>query len=491
MKDSTQLSLSLDARRANLPVVVSIVIGLSVVIGLLLTNSTDEMLAYLLLTTACAAPCALWVWAGTATIPILSAMGVMFYIYYALPILRGTALGLSRIGMIESNFGPEEILSAAGTVALFLFAATFAWSLVRHQVARRRRKAAAEVTAGPQMNKLIVVGLAAGITFFIAASTGALQWAGAAFGLIRGIMLSAALVACFLIGHARARATLQGGAWVMALAGVLTLIGLSWIGLFLISGVLYCLAITAGYVITSKRAPWAVICTLALIVTVLHAGKDEMRRKHWLANSQNSAALSVSEMPVMMAEWVGYGLTALTSGESYDAAVDRASLLNLLLQAQRLAPDYVSFLEGQTYALIPQILVPRFINENKIATQTAITTLNIHFGIQMPHQTALTSIGWGLVAEAYANFGRVGVIVVAIILGLFIGAIEGWSHGTPLASFPSLVALAVLMQLINVEMDAGTLAATLFQTVVAVAVLLWLFGALSKNKRTRSAAQAR
>jgi hypothetical protein len=487
MKAPAQVALSLDARRANLPVVVSIVIGLSVVIGLLLTNSTEEMLAYLLLTVACAAPIALWIWGGASTIPILSAMGVMFYIYYALPILRGTALGLSRLGMIESSFGPEEILSAAGTVSLFLFVVTLAWGLVRNQVARRRRKAAAEVVAGSQMNKLIAVGLAAGITYYIAASTGALQWAGPAFGFIRGIMLTAALVACFLVGHARAREVLHGRRWMLALAGVIMLVCLSWISLFLIGGILHCLAVMAGYVITSKRAPWAVICALAVVVTVLHAGKDEMRRKHWLTHTQYSGVLSVTEMPGMMVEWVEYGLSALTSGEKYDAAVDRASLLNLLLQAQRLAPNHVSFLEGRTYALIPQILVPRFINENRIASQAAISVLNVHFGIQLAHQTALTSIGWGLVAEAYANFGHLGVIAVAVVLGLFIGAVEGWSDGTPLASFPSLFALAVLMQLVNVEMDAGTLTATLFQTVVAVGILLWVFGILSKQRRARSA----
>src|SRR5262249_3716899 len=153
---------------------------------------------------------------------------------------------------------------------------------------------------------------------------------------------------------------------------------------------------------------------------------------------------------------------------------DRASLLVLLLQTQRLAPDYVPFLEGKTYALVGKTLVPRFIDENKITSQAAMIMLNLHFGIQLTHQTTQTAIGWGLVAEAYANFGRLGVVGVALFLGLFSGLLERWSDGAPLASFPSLIAFAALMQLINVEMDGVSLLTTLFQTIVAISVLLWL-----------------
>ena len=146
-----------------MPLVVSIMVGVSLLAGMFFTESSEEMIAYLLITAACAAPCLLWIWAGSASIPIMAAIAVLFYIYYGIPILRGTALGVTRVGMSEIGFSPSEILSAGGTVTLFLFVATISWSVVLVGMARAVRSPVREITSGGQFNKLIAIGLAGGI----------------------------------------------------------------------------------------------------------------------------------------------------------------------------------------------------------------------------------------------------------------------------------------------------------------------------------------
>src|SRR5262249_48651385 len=148
MKTSARLSLAFNARRENLPLAVVIVIALSVLLGMLLTDTTEEMVAYLLVTLTAAASCALWIHAGAKSIPIMPAVSVMYFVYYALPILRSVSRG---------GFEPSEILTAAATAALFLVAATLSWGLLFMGIARPSDSADPEVVSGSQLERLMFV----------------------------------------------------------------------------------------------------------------------------------------------------------------------------------------------------------------------------------------------------------------------------------------------------------------------------------------------
>ena len=87
-----------------------------------------------------------------------------------------------------------------------------------------------------------------------------------------------------------------------------------------------------------------------------------MRDKYWLKDANYSTTISALDLPNIMGEWVGEGLTLIFSGERYNSAIDRASLFALFLRVQRLVPDYVPYLGGASYAVIPEMLVPRFLD---------------------------------------------------------------------------------------------------------------------------------
>jgi hypothetical protein len=109
--------------------------------------------------------------------------------------------------------------------------------------------------------------------------------------------------------------------------------------------------------------------------------------------------------------------------------------------------------------------------------------LNVYFGFQTLKQTESTAVGWGLIAEAYANFGHLGVIGVALLLGLLCGSLERWSVGAPPISLPSLLAVVTMMQMTNVELDAAAVLTALFQTSAVIAIVFWISGALAKHRR--------
>ena len=471
-KSSATISLSFDARRANLPRIIVIVIALSVVLGMLLTDTIEEMSAYLLLALVSSVPVALWIWNGGVGIPILPSISVMYFIYYAVPILRKNA----------EDFGPSEILSAAVTVALFLTAATISWWLLL--VTSRQRSDVPKIFSGSVLERIMFLGLVLGVFYHVALYTGWLYWLGPAFGAFRSSMLTTATAACFMLGHARAQGSLRGRDWVLAVTGLGLMVILSWASLFLVNGMTYCLAAVFGYVITSRRVPWIFLLVAIAVIIIFHAGKESMRDKYWYVGSTSyGTELSVTRVPALMAEWVGTGLTTIASNESYSSAIDRASLLNLLLRVQRLTPDYLPALEGKTYAFLPQMLVPRFIDPDKITSQEAMKMLNVYFGFQTVKQTQDTAVGWGLITEAYANFGRFGVFAVALLWGALCGSIERWSLGAPPISLPGLVAVVTMIQMLNVELDVAGLLTALFQSVAVIAMVFWLSGTLSKHRR--------
>jgi hypothetical protein len=111
----------------------------------------------------------------------------------------------------------------------------------------------------------------------------------------------------------------------------------------------------------------------------------------------------LTQIPSMAVEWVGLGVAVLGSDEAQGrAAMDRASLLQMLLRTQSLAPDIIEFLNGETYSLIPSTLVPRFISATKPASQMGMDMLNMHYGLLSAQAAEVTAIGWGLL-PSYAN----------------------------------------------------------------------------------------
>src|SRR5262249_33116838 len=210
-KSSAVLSLAFDAQRANLPQTIVIVIGLSVALGMLLTDTMDETAAYLLLSVACAAPIALWIQFGAAGIPVMPAVSTVCFIYYAVPILRKDANLMA--------FGSSEIMSAAITVALFVGTAALSWWLLVAGSARRSRSAASAPVSGSQLEQITFFGLALGTLYHVSLYAGWLGWLGPVLGLVRGVMLTTAIAACFMLGHARAQGLLRGQKWVLAVTG--------------------------------------------------------------------------------------------------------------------------------------------------------------------------------------------------------------------------------------------------------------------------------
>ena len=123
------------------------------------------------------------------------------------------------------------------------------------------------------------------------------------------------------------------------------------------------------------------------------------------------------------------------------------------------------FLNGATYEPIPRLLLPRFLDDQKGISHAGNVMLTVNYGLQTLEQTASTSIHWGLVPEAYANFGYVGVAALAIVLGAFYAFVGNMTEGVPLTSLRFVLGILIMGAATRAD-TMGVFVTTQFQGVV-------------------------
>ena len=445
---------------------VAVVYVLLVFFGLVRGDSPEQIFAYLVVVSAAVLPSVLWLQMGAPGIPVFPVVSLAYIAYFAWPALRDNAN--------TQAYTLPEIAQSGVTVALYLIVATAAWRLVAGIM--RATTASDSDRADPaRAVGFVLAGIFVGCIFHIASFIGWLDALGSWFGLVRSVAITFVTVSCFLLGVAQARGILSDHAKIAAYAGLGVITVMAWSSLFLVGGMIYLLATIMGYVFVSKRIPVLAIGMVIAVVGILHAGKADMREKYWLPDTNSSAAMSIAEVPLLMGEWISEGISGILTGSAEGTVVDRASLIQMILLVQSLTPEQIDFLGGETYALLPSILVPRFIESGKPASQVGMDLLNIRYEVLTAEGTTTTAVGWGLIAEAFANFGYWGIVGMAILVGVFCGALAVWSAHAEITSIPTLASIAAMMVMANVEADFIQLASTLMQSLAAVLIFSTLY----------------
>jgi hypothetical protein len=442
---------------------------------------SQDYLSYLCIALPVMVPMLLWLRAGSLGMPLLPIICGILFTYYAVPIMRHEI----------RSYDTDEIFQAASTVAAFIVAATLTSWPFYLRMPRRPPDYGRIFVSDHHFLLLMYGGIGGGIVYHVALISGALDWLGGFTGLVRAIVLTLASIACYLLGYARASRLLCGAEWMLALGGLLLLDILAWASLLLVGGLMYSAAALLGYIITAKRVPWLTLGITFAAVAVLQAGKYDIREKYWSAEGGSVTQLSVVEIPGMITDWVSTGLDKLWSDNDQETIdiFERASLLHMVLLVQHETPDFVPYLDGETYALLPSMALPRFVDEDKIISQAGLNLLSLRYGLQTPESVQSTTIGWGLVAEGYANFGLWGVIAVGGVLGVICGALTRLSAGASANSLPMFLAIAATVVLMDVEADFSYLMVTLGQAIFATLLSAGPL-ALARARRARSPRQA-
>jgi hypothetical protein len=425
-----------------------------------------------------------WLWChGSAKgLPIYPVFSATFVMTSAFQLLSG----YQRL----SEEPDEATWRASLTIAGFLLTATLVWMFWLNRP--RALPTHCRVLRGQRGNAILLTVLGLGAAFTLIDHAGwAARLPGGLFTALRGVLRGPTAFAVFILGMrwgAKAL-TIPQRTWFIALLGAFCAIDAS--SLFLVTAIGVCLMMLAGFAVGRKTFPWGRAAFVVGVFGLLHVGKGEMRLRHWGEELAERPTVKPWEIPAVYAEWARVSVEAMTSqreaGEQTQSFLARANTIDLLLQAQRMSPGEAPFLHGETYALIPRALVPRLINPDKGSPHDSTTLLNIHYGNQTYESAQVTSIGWGMLNEAFANFGYLGCLGLAVVLGSFYGTMTRWSVGLPLTSVPALVGVFTVSFAIQTEMTAAIFITSYAQGLFALLVLAWLFAeriGLQDNKAT-------
>jgi hypothetical protein len=439
------------------------------------TRSLASIAGAILIAIAALVPAYLWCSGKALGLPIFPLFALTYLWTHAIPLVS------NHPNVIL--YSPQEHLFASVTVAGFLGLATLIWfNFVKTPPPLPPAYRAFNEQSG---DKFFLGVLAAGVLFNMYSLGGWFFLDGGLFSLIRSAILALNVLAVFTLSfHAGAGKSSKRVTRLFFALLVVYMIT-SAASLLLVGAASIFLIATVAFILGSRRMPVLPIIIVVICLFLLHYGKAEMRAKYWFG-SQNRF-VQPWEYPGWYAEWVGYSLDyyknqrassqsgGSTQSEERASFLERSSVIHMLLLAQSKTPGTVPYLQGKTYTILPQLVVPRFLNPNKIRSHEGTYLLNIHYDLQTRKATFTTTIGWGLLAESYANFGLFGCTGLAIVLGTFYGKATRWSLHTPLISSRSLFAVVLMSFAFQTEWSAGVYFAALFQATMVLLGIAFVF----------------
>lgn len=238
------------------------------------------------------------------------------------------------------------------------------------------------------------------------------------------------------------------------------------------------IAVSVGLFLGRGKIPLLFLIVFTTIIGFFNLSKFEMRKAYWIEGSAY-APQELATLPDRYLEWTERSWGHFTDSDQYKSDRERISsqriadrinnLVNLLDVQSFVTKDKIPVLGGETYTVIPALLIPRILWPEKPRTHEGMVLLNVHFGKQTLEESFVTYISWGLLPEAYGNFGPFfGALLCGCAMGLAIGWLESWSRYYPLISLQALLYMSLLVQFgSSFEMVASLWITAVFQMMVA------------------------
>ena len=431
------------------------------------SHSSECVIGAFLIILAGMLPSYLWIRGKVRGLPLFPACALTYIWSFALPLVSDQRL--------ITLFPGWNQLMASLSVTGFLLIGTLAWYYVGRRPSRVPQICwmLDEGKSAPWL----LIALAICVVWLVASAAGWIKLTGGVLSVIRGILLPIEALASFVLSYRLGRGKLTGP--TKAIFFVLMLVAL--IATLPALLLFYSMSISAlamiAYMAGSKRLPWRVGLVALIVFGFLHIGKAVMRERYWHEGEQES--VSPLHYPAFIAEWSAASWDILQHGEDDDSRGDslleRASLMHWLLYFEASSPNTIPFLDGASYAIIPRLLVPRVLDPDKPLSTEGITIVGVHYGIITREDADVVTIGFGLLNEAFANFGYRGIGGLAIVLGAFYGQVSRWSRGVPVLSLRGLFAISIANYAIQTEYSASFYATSFLQSTGVLLIVAILF----------------
>jgi hypothetical protein len=431
----------------------------------------EDLLGFVLIVITALLPAFLWCQRITHGIPIFPVFAVGTIWTFAMPLISHHPLVVQYL--------PVERLTASLTVAVTNLIGTGCWYLFTRRIAPPPRSYRG-LRSGSG-NFLFFATLAAAIAFNVVTTSFSFDIEPAVFSLVRAVVFALANLGIFVLGYQAGERHLGSGQTPLYIALVVLVMLSSLPSLLMVSALSDGALALMGFALGRGRLPWLALALFLSAAFFLQSGKAAMREKYW--SPEDNPPIPVWQYPAFFDDWMGFSSRMLLAAnetsvpapgigaDEPQSFTERASLMHLFLQIQRMSPARVPYLNGATYAVIPRLLVPRFFDPEKERAHLGTYMLAIHYDLQRTEDTYTTTIGFGLINEAMANFGRWGCVGLGAVLGAFFGWAGRWSSSYPLLSLRAFFSILVLTVAFENEFTAGVLVTVLFQGSCALIML--------------------
>lgn len=415
-------------------------------------------------------PLYVWLLGSSHGLPIWPAFSAYSSAIAVMPVVQGAK------SLVVYSDG--AVLQGLAVTAAFLVVGSVVWLAMTVKVPEPP-KTVLMLEPGTAVRSLFWC-VALGILFQANSTGGWIQFPGNTMQIVRGIAGGLSYLGVFSLAYFNGAGLLHKTQSILFAIMMLALVFLSLTSLMLASIIPFIALALIGYTLGAGRVPWALLAGLFVAVALLHAGKYRMRDIYDGPEGERKISSGgLYALPSLYAEWFGYGMESLgnlgnvlgtaQNENSPSSVFERAGNLHMLLLVLEKTPDEVPYLNGMTYAPIPKMLVPRFLAPEKSVSHVGNIMLSISYGLQDEDGARRTSIGWSLVAEAYANFGFVGVFTLAVALAALYSEVTRLSSGVPITSFRFISGLIVLAGVTN-ENSLGVFITMQFQGIAGVAL---------------------
>ncbi len=404
-------------------------------------------------------PALQWARSGGSRFPVFEPILLLCANAYAIPLLNAREQ--------LASYAPEVISRAGWTVILYEVSAILAYQATRGRSGRARFWG--ESILSERVESLIVYGLIVS-TLYVYVSIFTTLIPSDIESLLRAVFFGLSILCTFVSAQRWGRGEMSSaGKLVLTLSLVAQVIFTSTT-LILITALSLIGIALLGYVSGGKRVPWVVIAVVFVSMAVLHTGKTRMREKYWDLN-QNSPLPTLGKLPAFYSEWIGYGMAVSEDDGKKTVShklIERTSLMHILCLVIDVTPSRQDYLYGKTYGYVLPQLVPRIFWPGKPRSHIATYELSIYYGLQREEDTEATTIAFGLLTEAYANFGLAGAILLGVLWGYCLKKLQLLTARSPMFSLAGLFMILLTAWSFSAELTMAAWISSLEQAVVVV-----------------------
>jgi hypothetical protein len=413
-------------------------------------------------------PSLLWAKTGGSRFPAFEAIMVLCANAYAIPMInaRDQLAGYS-----------DDVISRAGwAVILYLVSANMTYRMTTGLPGRTRfwRESLISNQTEKLMNYGMVLSTAyAGVSVFT-------TWIPEELGsTLRAVFYGAGILCTFVGSQRWGRGEMNRSEKMLFVCTLVPQLFFMSVGLVLIAALTQIGIALLGYLSGGKRIPWLAIIIAFGALSVLHTGKTRMREKYW---DEHAPAPTFTQLVDYYAEWVDFGLQPTSGGKTVSQKmIERTSLMHILCLISSYTPERQDYLYGSTYVHVLPQLIPRYFWPGKPRSHIATYELGIYYGLQREEDTASTTIAFGLVAEAFANFGMVGCVLLGVFWGFVLKKCQIWSTFSPMFSFAGLFMILLTAWTLSAELTMAAWVSSFEQAVLVVLGLPMILRSLFGN----------